>query len=176
MGFKMNFNKQELSGPPPMPSDWYNIRFLGFQPKVVGGKDGKEKSINLNAMLEIIGDSRFDGSNGEKSRKVFVGLNTGAGWIYQDFVHCFGLPMEVVQDENTGTEAENVTIPGAFEGSEQYPEDPTKWKYQGPLTNKTGQVELAITEYQGRERNEVRQFRCAVPDCKEKHSTNLIKK
>lgn len=176
MGFKMGFNKAELSGPPPMPDDWYDVRFVGFQPKKVGGKDGKEYSVNLNAQLEVIGNPLYDGSDGSKSRKVFVGLNNNAYWIYQDFVHAFGLQMEVVQNENAGTEAEDLTIPGVFEGADKFPDEPEKWKYQGPLTNKTARVELATKEYQGRKSNEVRQFKCAVPDCKEKHSTNLISK
>jgi hypothetical protein len=170
MAFKMAFNKQELSGPPPLPNDWYDVRFLSFDPKKVGGKDGKEYSVNLNANLEVIGQEH----NG-RPRKVFVSLNSNAGWTYPDFCHCFGLPLEVVQDGNEGTEAENLTIPGVFVGADQFPEEPEKWKYQGPLTNATGRVELGTTEYQGRQRNEVRQFKCAIPDCKERHATNLLK-
>jgi len=101
-------------------------------------------------------------------------MNSKAGWILNDFVHAMGLRMEEIQDGNQGTEAASYTIPGVFENADKFPDDPSQWKYLGPLVNKTLECELAITEYQGRQRNEIRQFRCAVPDCSDKHSTNLI--
>ena len=102
-------------------------------------------------------------------------MNSKAGFILFDFVHAAGLQMDEIQDEFAGTEKAKLTIPGIFDGADANPDDPSKWSYQGPLLNRTMEVELAETEYQGKKRNEVRQFYCAVPGCTEKHSTNLIK-
>lgn len=171
MGFQMNFNKEELSGAPPVPAGWYTVQLKGFKPKV----STKGDSVSLNAELAIIGNPDYEG------RRVFVGMNTKMAFMWQDFVHSFGLPMEEVQNENSGTEKADYTLPGVFEGADQYPDDPSKWKYQGPLTNATAEVELAeipaqtVEGKQYRAKNEVRQFKCAVTGCTDKHSTNLIK-
>ena len=165
MPFSMKFNKEQLQGRPPAPPGWYTIQFKHFKPAVAG--DQKD-SVSLNPEFSIVGNGS------EEGKKVFASLNSKAGWILFDFVHAFGLPMEEIQDGNQGTEAASYTIPGVFENADKFPDDPKQWKYLGPLANKVIEVELAITEYQGRQRNEIRQFRCAVPDCHEKHSTNLI--
>lgn len=165
MAFKMNFNREDLSGKPPVPPGWYNLQVKNFKPKIAGEQ---KDSLSFNGEFSIVGNGEYEG------RKVFNTLNTKGGWIINDFVHGCGLRMEVEQDANTGTEAETLTFPGAWEGSDKFPDDPTHWKYVGPLTNKVFEAELAITEYQGRQKNEIRQFRCAVPGCTEKHSTNLI--
>jgi len=165
MPFGMNFNREQLHGKPPAPPGWYVLQIKNFKPKVAG--DNKD-SVSLNAELAIVGSGEQDG------KRVFCSLNSKAGWILFDFVHGTGLDMEEVQDGNQGTEAASFTIPGVFENADKFPDDPTQWKYLGPLTNKTLEAELAITEYQGRQRNEVRQFRCAVQNCTEKHTTNLL--
>jgi len=168
MGFKMNFNKEDISGKPPVPPGWYTIQLKGFKPKVAG--ENKD-SLTMNPEMTIVGNQEFE------NRRVFNNLSSKAGWIMLDFHHGFGVPMEVVQDGNEGTEAEQYTMAGTFEKINEFPDDPSQWgKYIGPLTNKTASVELAVTEFQGRQRNEIRQFKCAVPGCQEKHSTNLIGK
>lgn len=165
MAFQMSYQKDELTGAPPVPSGWYTVQLKEFRPRA--SKDGQ--SVSLNAELAIVSPTEYE------KRRVFASLNSKAGFIIFDFVHGTGMPMEEVQDEFAGTEKANLTIPGIFDGQDQFPDDPTQWKYVGPLQNKTLEVELAETEYQGKKRNEVRQFKCAVPDCTEKHSTNLIK-
>jgi hypothetical protein len=73
-------------------------------------------------------------------------------------------------------------LPGIFEGQKENLEDPSKWgKYMGPLTNKVFKVELAVTEYNGKQRNEIRAYYCSYPGCAEEypdlsHSQNLIKR
>jgi len=167
MAFQMNYSKEEISGKPPVPSGWYTLQVKAFKPKVAG----KEKdSIQLNCETAIIGHAEHEG------RKIFLGLNSKAPWIITDFVHACGLQMEEIQDGNQGTEAAQFTFPGVFENSDKFPDDPAQWKYLGPLTNKTFQAELGETEFQGRKRNEVRQYKCAVPNCIDKHSTNLLNK
>lgn len=166
MAFKMGFNRDDLSGKPPVPPGWYTLQFKSFKPKIAGAnKDG----FMLNAECVVVGNQEYDG------RKVFMGLSNKAGWVLYSFVHACGLQMEPILDGNQGTEAETSFIPGTFEDIDKFPEDPSRWgKYLGPLTNKTFEAELAITEYQGRHKNEVRQYRCAIPGCPEKHPTNLI--
>lgn len=163
--FKMNFNKEDITGKPPVPPGWYTLQVKAFKPKLAG--ENKD-SLSLNGEFSIIGNGEYEG------RRVFESLNTKAGWIMLAFLHACDLEFEVVQNENVGTEAEEFSIPGAFEGADKFPEDPTQWKYVGPLTNKTFEAELAITQYQGRDSNHVRQYRCAVANCTEKHPTNLI--
>lgn len=172
MAFKMAFNKEELSGAPPVPAGWYTLQFKGFRPRK--SKDGE--SVSLNAELAVIAPDEY------KERRVFVGMNTKMAFMWQDFVHSTGLHMEEMQNENAGTDKADYTLPGVFEGADTHPEDPSQWKYLGPLTNKTMEVELAeipaTTDANGRmyrAKNEVRQFKCAVTGCTEKHITNLIK-
>jgi hypothetical protein len=169
MAFKMGFNKDELTGGVPVPEGWYTLQFKGFKPKK--SKDGE--SVSLNAEFSIINNATEEYNN----RRVFNGINTKMAFMWQDFVHATGLEMEVVQDADAGTEKQNYTIPGVFENSDTSPDDPEKWKYQGALVNKTLEVELANIPAQNgfRAKNEVRQFKCAVAGCTEKHSTNLIR-
>jgi hypothetical protein len=165
MAFQMSYAKDELKGAAPVSAGWYTVQLKGFRPRA--SKD--MQSVSLNAELAIVGNTEYDG------RRVFASLNSKAGFIIFDFVHAAGFNMEEIQDEFAGTEKANLTLPGVFEGSDTHPDDPSVWKYQGPLLNATMEVELAETEYQGKKRNEVRQYKCAVAGCTEKHSTNLIK-
>lgn len=167
MPFQMGFSKEELGGAPPVPSGWYTLQIKGFRPRASKAGD----SLNLNAELAIINHSEYE------ARRVFVGLNTKMAFMWPDFVHSTGLTMEEVQDENAGTEKASYTIPGVFENSDTSPDDPTQWKYAGPLLNKTLEAELAEIPAQDghKAKNEIRQFKCAVPECTEKHSTNLIR-
>ena len=165
MAFQMNFSKEELSGAPPVPAAWYTVQFKQFRPKAA--KNGE--SVSLNAELAIVSPVEYE------NRRIFVGMNTKMAFMWPDFVHAAGLEMEEVQDADAGTEKANYTLPGVFENADTAPDKPETWKYLGPLTNKTLEVELCETEYQGRKRNEVRQFKCAVAGCTDKHSTNLIK-
>ena len=163
----MSFDKTELSGASPVPDGWYTAQIKNFRPKK--SKDGE--SVSLNAELAIVTPVEYEG------RRVFVGLNTKMAFMWQDFVHATGLPMEVNIDGNEGTAKEKCSLPGVWEGMDTYPEDPSQWKYLGPLANKTMEVELAVIPAKDgyRAKNEVRQFKCAVPGCIERHSTNLIK-
>lgn len=171
MAFQMGFTKEELAGAPPVPDGWYTLQFKQFKPKLSQNKD----SVSLNAELAVIAPAEYEG------RRVFVGMNTKMAFMWPDFVHSFGQPMQLVQDENVGTEKESFTVPGAFQGMQEHPDDPSQWKYVGPLTNATAEMELALIPQQVRDgktyrpKNEVRQFKCALADCSEKHSTNLIR-
>lgn len=176
MAFQMGFTKEELSGPSPVPSGWYTLQFKGFKPRIT--KPGTpEQSLALNAEFAVVSPAEYEG------RRVFAGMHLKMAWMWSDVVHAMGLEMEEIQNENAGTEKASYTIPGVFEGQDQFPDDPTQWKYQGPLTNRTFEAELAeipagVDAKSGKRfsaKNEVRQYKCAIQDCTNKHSTNLIK-
>ena len=166
MPFNMNFSTESLSGKPPVPDGWYQLRLSGFKQEASSKKD----SINLNPQIEVINHSEYDG------RKVFESMNTKGTWVIRDLVHACGLHMVEVQDGNQGTEAANWTMPGVWNKSDQFPEEPDKWEYLGPLTNAVFTAELYTKDYQGRKSNKIRQFKCAVPGCTVKHSMNLADK
>lgn len=164
MPFQMGYSKEQLSGKPPVPQGWYQLRLSGFKPKVAGqNKD----SINYNPQIEVINNPEYDG------RKIFENLNSKAGWIIQDLVHACGQQLVEVQDGNQGTEAAIWTIPGFWANADQFPEEPEKWEYQGPLTNAVFEAEVYISEYNGKKSNKIMQYKCSIPGCTERHSTNL---
>ena len=173
MAWQMSFNRDELSGAPPLPAGWYTVQLKNFRPKAAAVKPGQteSESLSLNAELAVINHPEYEG------RRIFAGLNTKMAFMWPDFVHATGLKMEVVQDEFAGTEKENYTLPGVFENADTHPNDPSTWKYLGPLLNKTMEVELAEipATAQFRAKNEIRQYKCAVPGCTDKHSTNLVR-
>lgn len=149
MAFKMGFSKDELKGQEPVPSGVYTVQFVGFRPKLAKSKD----SINLNAEVKIIGHPDYE------NRRIFAGLNTKiAAWI-QDFVLSFGIEMEDMAGDNP-------RIPGEFDGDRAKfkEDDPTTWKYEGPLTGRTAQWEVGVKEYEGKLSNVPRMFIPAIPD------------
>ena len=169
MAFKMGLKKEDLSGPAPVPPGVYELQLSGFRPKIA--KSGE--SLNYNGEFTIVGNPQYE------NRKVFHPLNTSFAVALRDFVHACGEDMEIVQ----GEDGEEMLLPGTFEHIKEFPEDPSQWgKYLGPLTNKIFKAELAITNYQGKDKNEVRCFYCALKDCAViypgndmRHSMNLIK-
>lgn len=169
MAFKMGMTKENLSGPAPAPNGIYKLRVTGFRPAIA--KSGT--SLNYNAEFTLVENPEYE------NRKVFHPLNTAFAIAIWDFVHACGEEMEEQVDPDTGEPM--FVLPGTFEGLKDNPDDPSKWgKYIGPLTNKVFEAELANTEYQGKKKNEVRAFFCAVPNCSTKHpdvnhSKNLIK-
>lgn len=173
MPFKMGMSKEDLSGPKPVPNGVYELQVTGFRPKVA--KSGT--SLNYNVEMTVVNHPEFDG------RKIFHPLNTSFGVAIRDFSHCMGEKLEkrVFPGDAENPQQELEVLPGMFENQNAHPDEPEKWgKYMGPLTNKVGKVELTITQYQGKDKNEVRSFICAVPQCAVlepdmKHSSNLVK-
>lgn len=151
MGFK--FNAEELKGPKPASPGLVVVKFEQFRPK----KSKAGDSINFNAEVSIVGGP-------DDGKKVFAGLNSKIpAWI-QDFHHSFGVVIPLDEDGDP-------TFPGIFNVDQaSYKEDdPTTWKYAGPLVGKTAQWEIGIKSYNGKDSNEPRQFICAVPDCASKY-------
>ena len=173
MAFQVGAFKSQLTGPPPVPTNIYTLQLVGFRPKVAAKGD----SLNYNAEFKILDDPQYNDS------KVFFSLNTKFFVATRDWVHATGNECEISQMLNpeTGVVEDFETMPGFFEDADKFPEDPTKWgAYRGPLTNATFKAEVILTSYQGKPKNEIRQFFCAVPDCATKypdmkHLTNLIK-
>jgi hypothetical protein len=93
-------------------------------------------------MMEIVNHPDFAG------RKLFDSLNTGAGWLFEPFVQCFGLALET-------EDGENFNLPGKWDGDPQtYKEDdPTTYKYVGPLLGRTGKGEVSIDSYNNKDKN-----------------------
>lgn len=164
--FKMKFNKEELEGMKPVPAGVYQVRFVGFKPKL--SKNGL--SINLNGIGEVVNNPDHE------KRQIWANLNNSIPTFIQDFVHSFGLEME----DQLGSDP---SIPGAFDGNpatfnEQNPET---WVYVGPLTNKVATWEIGEGSYNGKPKNEIIKFICAVPNCAESfpdvsHSHDMRKK
>lgn len=173
MAFKMGMTKEDLTGPPPAPNGIYELQTTAFRPKIA--KSGN--SLNYNAEFTITGNPAYE------NRKVFHPLNTAFAVAIRDYVHACGLALETIivpGDADTPQHEEQI-LPGTFENQAQFPDEPEKWgKYLGPLTNKIFKCELATTSYNGKEKNEIRAFYCALPGCATlepelKHSQNLIK-
>lgn len=173
MAFKMGMSKEDLSGPPPVPNGVYDLQVTNFKPAV--SKSGEY--LNYNAEFTVVNHPEYD------KRKVFHPLTTGFAVAIADFAHACGVPMEKVTVLSTADtpQHDEYVLPGVFEGQKEFPDDPKKWgKYLGPLTNKVFKAEVVSTEYQGRPKNEVRVFFCAIDQCATlypeiKHSKNLIK-
>lgn len=166
MPFKMKVSNEKLVGMDVIPPGQYDVKLVAFNPKP--SKDGN--SINLNAIMEVVNHPDFAG------RKLFESLNTPGGAFTQpDFVHCFGLPMD--------TDGKDSWIPGEWDKDKAKfkEDDPTTFVYEGPLVGRTGKVEVAVDNYQGKDNNKIARYFCAVQDCASKfpeikHSTNLLRK
>jgi len=166
---KLGASKESLEGFKPVPNGVYEVQLLGFEPK--WSKD--KTSINLNPIMKIINNPQYNG------QRVFWNANTKASFLWHDFAHCFGLPVEFHKTGENG--AEEAHLPGGPNAWSGPDDDPTKFKYTGPLLNKVGKVELIAKHEAGQKpRNEIKQFICKIDGCSTKypdvvHQTNLIK-
>jgi hypothetical protein len=154
---KMGFSKEQLTKK-LVPGGIYRLHFGGFKPS---RSKSNADNVNLNPQLKIIDSKEFTGV------PIFVSLPQSEGWMIQDFVH--GLGQEMDHDGN---------MPGDWE----FPvaDNPATWRYKGVLVGKTIQAELIESVWQGKPQLKVKQFICAVPNCKIKnpdvtHSANMVK-
>lgn len=161
----MEFSQESLEGLKPSPAGIYTVAFVGFKPK----KSKDSMSLNLNGMAKIINVPDLKGPG-----MLFASLNSQIPSFTQDFVHSFGLEM----DNQNG---DIPTLPGDFDGD---PNDPTTWKYTGPLTGQTAQWEISLKPHfsnPGEVQQDLVKFVCKVPQCAErfpqvKHATDMRKK
>lgn len=156
---KITVPKDSLKGLPPIPPGIYEFRLDGFEPKLSKQKPGKDQSVNLNPILNIINHATLNG------RRLPENLNVQAGWVMQDLVHALGVPMA---DEGT----DDAALPGEFQPPNE--PDPTKWQYIGPLAGKVGKAEVALVPNQrGGMRSAIKRYFCVIPGCSERHSEDL---
>ena len=154
---RLGTTKESTKGGDPVGPGNYKVRFDGFEVKL----SKKGDSHNLNPILKITGHPSLN------DRRVYINLNTKAGWILVAFCHCFGLPMDDAGDD--------LNIPGEFKPNPADPDDTSKWMYTGPLTAKTGQLEIVEADNsKGGTKPAIKQFFCTVPNCQEKHPNNLL--
>ena len=165
----MSFSKEEMKGLEPVPAGIYTVVFVGFKPTISKAGD----SLNYNAQAKIIGHPDYEG------RMLFASLNTKIPGFIQDFVHSFGMSLEELPDGN-------LSIPGRWDGepAKYDADDPTTWKYVGPLTSQTGQWEVTVKpHYQDptKTSQEIIKYICKIPQCAERfpevrHSKDMRKK
>lgn len=172
MAFQVGFSKEDLTIT-PVPTGIYELRVVKFRPKI----SAKGNSLNYNLESEVV-----NMNDDLDSKRVFHPLNTLFSIAIWDFVHACGLEMEKVEVVEDGVPKEILVLPGIFENADANPDDPSQWgDYKGPLTNKVFRADVVETSFQGKPKNEIRAFLCALPNCETlhpdvKHSTNLIKK
>jgi hypothetical protein len=166
MAFSMAFDKDSLSGGKVIPNGIYEVRLVGFKPR----KNKNGDSVNFNAIMEVINHPDYD------KTKLFETLSAKAGFTQWDFAHAFGLELE---DQGNGQYA----LPGTWDGdlASFKADDPSTWKYDGPLVGRDAKVEVAIDTYEGKENNKIKRYFCIVPDCAtrfpdNKHSQDLLKR
>jgi hypothetical protein len=162
--FSMKVSNEKLEGKDNVLPGEYDLKLIGFRPKI----SSNGQSYNLNPMFEITGHPEYVG------RKVFDNLNSNAQFIWQDFCHALGLPME--------TDGNSSWLPGSWDKDKaKYNEnDPATWEYEGPLVGRTAHVELGLKSYNGKESTAIRRYFCAVDDCAQKfpkvrHMQDLLK-
>jgi hypothetical protein len=167
---KLGASKESLEGFKPVPNGIYEIQLLGFEPK--SSKNGD--SINLNPVMKIVNNPQFNG------QRVFWNCNTKASFLWHDFAHCFGLPVEMHKTgENGAEEAHLPGGPNAWTAADD--SKPETYKYNGPLLNKFGKVELVEVRQPGQKaKNDIKQFVCRIDGCATKfpdvaHNVNLLK-
>jgi hypothetical protein len=177
MAFRLGVSKDKIEGAIALPAGIYDLKLASFKPKFSKPNPqnpGAPLSLNLNAMMVVVNNPQYDGSNGERASAVFEGLNQNAGWIMLDFCHAFGLPLE--------TDGNEYWLPGSWDSDASFdPNNAETYKYVGPLLGRTCRVEVGIETYNGKDTNKVRRYLCAIDDCATKfpeikHREDLLKK
>src|ERR1700748_3585210 len=133
MAFTMKQSKKKVEGQEVAPQGLYTVKLLGFKPKFSKPNPqfpDKVPTLNLNAQMEIVDNPEQEG------KKVYEVFNMNS-FMFADFCHAFGLPME--------TDGENYWLPGSWDNAPDFDETKAEtYKYDGPLLGRTAQVDLAI--------------------------------
>jgi hypothetical protein len=164
MAFSMKIDNSKIEGMDIMPSGHYEVKLVSFNPKT----SKKGDSFNLNPCMVLVNHVEF------ANRKVYATLNSMGAFMWPDFSHCFGLPME--------TDGKESWLPGTWNGdpAKYNPQVPETWVYKGPLVGRVGKIILAVDNYNGQDSNKIERYFCAIADCatkfpKTKHSVDLLK-
>jgi hypothetical protein len=157
---KLKMSKEAIEGQPLLPEGMYIVRLDGFKPATAS----KGGSINLNPQMKIINHPEFN------DRPVFENLNTKGDWVWKDFCHAFGVPIETDGNGSYVFPGDFNTPPGVDEN------DPKNWlPYVGPLLGQTGTLYLVQADNsKGGMKNAVKFYSCKIPGCTLKHSSNLV--
>jgi hypothetical protein len=162
MPVKMGVDPEKIKQAKLQPNGWYKVKLVGFKPK----KASKDpNSINFNAQFEILNSAGPD-----FQKFVYATMSDKMPKHINDIVHGLGFALE-----------KDGSFPGSWVFPPEDADNVEKAQYKGPLMGRTMEVELATTSFNGNDRNEIRQVRCAVPDCATKHpdvrhQTNMLGK
>lgn len=154
---KMGVNPEETKAPKPVPAGWYKLKVKGIVAKL----SGSEKGYNYLAYTEVV-------ENTADNNGTFVPVQMNNGFnlakMSNDFVHGLGMTLET-----------DGSFPGDWklkDGNEKLPDDDIHKndgaQYSGPMLGRVLEAELAIEQYQGLDKNVVKQIKCAVKDCTQK--------
>jgi hypothetical protein len=158
---KMSADPERIKAPKPVPAGWYQLKLVGFRPKLSSKKD----SVNFNPMFEVVNSkAEYNGS------RVYENLNTKFDRQHVDFAHGFGFPLNP-----------DASLPGDWVPDPSDKDNVEKMQYKGPLLGKICEAELVVSTYQGNESNKIRQIKCRLDGCATKfpdvkHLTNWIGK
>lgn len=162
MPVKMGVDPEKIKQAKVQPNGWYKVKLVKFGPK----KNSKDaSSVNYNGQFEILNSAGPD-----FSKYVYDTMSDKMQKNLNDIMHGLGFALE-----------KDGSIPGEWHEDPADPKNVEKYQYKGPLMGRTMEVELATDNYNGNERNKIRQVRCAVPDCAVKypdirHQTNMLGK
>jgi hypothetical protein len=162
----MSVNAETLEAPKPVAGGWYDLRLKGMTIKK------SPKGHNIEAYFTTVNQP-----TDTNDKFVLYRMNNGfsQGTAMQELCHALGFPMEIDAQGQA-------SFPGDWTLKD--PAQPDNWdlaQYTGVLLGKTGSAELVVDNYQGNEKNVVKQWKCKVPDCptrfpKIRHQTDLIGK
>lgn len=165
MPVKFGVNPEETKAEKPVPTGWYKMRIKGLTIKLSKSQKGYNYVANL-AICE---------NQAEYNDKViFFQMNNGFNQAKQvnDFCHAAGFPLEAdgsFPGGDTAWAIKDASKPDEIDGAQ----------YKGVLLGKTVEGELITDNYNGEDRNKVKQLRCKIQDCATKnpdirHLTDLI--
>jgi hypothetical protein len=158
---KMGVNPEETKAPKPVPGGMYEVRIKSFTAKLSkAGKAKGQPQYNYEAYGNVV-------NNKAEYNDAFVLIRMNNGFnqakTSNDFAHGLGYPLEAdgsfpgdwtVKDPSKPADAFDY-----FDGAQ----------YSGPLIGKVCKVELSVTNYDGLDRNEVKQILCKVDKCAERY-------
>jgi hypothetical protein len=150
---KMGVNPEQTKAAKPVPAGWYELRVKAGVVKM--SKSGK--GYNYEFYTEVVNNkAELNGS--------FVPMRANNGFnqakVVNDFAHACGFELE-----------KDGSIPGDWklkdpakklaDGSDDF----NNAQYSGPLLGKVFRAELAVGNWDGEDRNEVKQMQCKIQDC-----------
>lgn len=171
MAFQMKQSKEQVEGKESAPDNIYELKLVGFKPAFSKKRDTSpadwKPSLSLNARMEIVNNPA------EEGKLVYELLNINS-FMWSDFCHAFGLPMEF--------DGESYSLPGTWDSKPDFDVNKAEtYFYEGPLLGRTCRADVGTKTFAGKTSNAVRKYFCAVENCATKfpeikHSDNLLSK